>query len=280
MLTFEFCKYTLIMSTIIELHLITYFSIMLFTMLTIKMFLKTKANLGIVVFGSVMFAIIKFLLDLYQIDIIYQLIIIGLYITFTTVVIHKFDHISKLIISSFVVFLYYICLMGINWLISAVLNKDIYYVSNYYLLVILGLNFIIFSLFCLIIYYFKTENPIKLIRNCVLTISNIKIPLTGYIDTGNCLKDPKTNKCVVIVCINALNNFISTQMYSDLIFSKNNSGSFSNIKKLKIQTVSGENTITTFLPQNFEVDGKKIDCLVGITFNKMEYDVLINKWCM
>ncbi len=268
------------MPTIIELHLVTYFSIMMFAMIIIKMVLKTKANIWTLIIGSIMFSIIKFLLDFYSVNLILQLFLMFVYISLTTIILHKLNHFSKLVISALIFFIYYICLVGINWIICCVTKKEIYYISNFYLFIILGLNFIIFSLFCMIIYYFRAENPLILVKSCLLTIKNIKIPLTGFVDTGNCLKDSKSGKDVVVVGINALSGFITSQMYADLLFASNSSGAFDGIKKIRLQTISGENSIAVFSPQKFMVDGKTIDCLVGITAKKMEYDVLINRNCV
>lgn len=268
------------MPTIIELHIITYFSIMLFAMLIIKMFLKTKINIFLLIFVSLMFSIVKFLLDLYMINLCLQLAIMFVYFSLSTIAVHKLNHISKLIISILIFFVYYICLVGINWIICSALKKEIYYISNFYLFIILGLNFVIFSLFMLIISYLRVENPLKLTRDCQMIINNIKIPLLGFVDTGNCLRDDKLGKDVVVVSINALSDFITPQMYADLLFASNSSGAFAGIKKIRLQTVGGENSISAFLPERFVVEGKLLDCLVGITLKKMEYDVLLNKNCI
>lgn len=268
------------MPTIIELHIITYFSIMLFAMLIIKMFLKTKANIFLLIFASLMFAIIKFVLDVYVINLCLQLAIMFVYFALATIAVHKLNHISKLIIAIFIFFVYYICLVGINWIICSALQKDVYYISNFYLFMVLGLNFLIFSIFILIISYLRAENPLKLTRECQIVINNIKIPLTGFVDTGNCLKDDKLGKSVVVVSINAISDFITPQMYADLIFASNSSGAFPRIKKIMFQTISGENSISVFLPNKFMVEGKAVDCLVGITLKKMEYDVLLNQNCI
>lgn len=268
------------MPTIIELHIITYFSIMLFAMLSIKMFLKTQINILLLIFASLMFAIIKFLLDLYMVNWGLQLAIMFVYFSLATIAIHKLNHISKLIVAILVFFVYYICLVGINWIICTAFEKEIYYISNFYLLIILGLNFVIFSLFILIIFYLRTENPLKLTRECYLTINDIKIPLVGFVDTGNCLRDDKLDKDVVVVSINAISDFITPKMYADLVFASNVSGAFSGIKKVQLQTISGENSIPVFTPQKFVVDNKTYNCLVGITFKKIEYDVLLNKNCV
>ena len=269
------------MATFIELHIITYFSMLLFLHLALKMFFKTKAHVFSMVITCLMFAIIKFLLDFYRVSIVWQFAILAVYIIVTTIAVHNLNHISKLIASVFVFLIYYLCLVGINWVITTVvLKQNIYYISNFYLFTILGLNFIIFSLFCIITIYLRGQNLPALTRNCEILIANTKIELTGFIDTGNCLKDYKSNKSILIINLDSIRKYITDKMYADLLLATNCSGEFKDIHKLTYKTIAGTNSITVFNPQRFMVENRIIDCYVGITTTTMLYDVLLNAECI
>lgn len=269
------------MPTIIELYIFAYFSLLLFIMLAVKIFLKTKANIFSMVIACLMFAIIKFLLDFYMLHLAWQVVIIGIYTILSFLVVHKLNHISKLIVSAFIFLIYYLCLAGINWFITVIVFKQqLNYISNYYLIFIIGLNLLIFATFLAVITYLKAENPLKLTQKCELIINNTKIPLIGFLDTGNALKDDKSGESVVVVSIDSLKAYLTDKMYADLIFSTNASGVFNKLHKLKYTTISGTNYITVFKPQSFTVNGNKINCFVGVTIQTMKYDALLSYACI
>lgn len=274
-------QYTFCMPTFIELHLLTYFTMLLFLMLAIKMFLKTKANLFCIVVASAMFAVIKFLLDFYSVNMLWQILSLCIYVLAVTLVVHKLNHITKLVVSVFIFGLYYLCLLGINWFITAfILKQNINYISNFYLFIVIGLNFIVFSLFSVVTMYLQAEKSLKLTQKCFLTINNSKIELLGYLDTGNCLKEPKTSKDVVVVGIDSLKKHLTDKMYADLLFATNVAGVFSQISKLQYSTIGGSNSLTIFKPESFVINGKQIDCFVGVTIKKMQYDALLSSACV
>ena len=265
------------MSTIIELHLLAHFLLLLFASLALKMLLKTKAAIALILINSAMFAIIKFLLDFYCVPLVYQTLIIVLYVLITNLIVHKLNHISKLIISAIIFSLYYLCLNGVKWFVANVIKGiDIYYLNNLYLILLVGFNFMIFALFCAIVEYLKLENPIKLTKKCFLFINSCKIELTGFLDTGNSLKEPKSGKGVVIISLSSLKNYITDKMYADLLFATNVSGSFAEVSKIQFNTIQGSGRLTVFKPKGFEVEGINKDCYVGITIKQMQYDVLLN----
>jgi len=265
------------MSTIIELHLLAHFLLLFFASLALKMFLKTKASLASISINSAMFAIIKFLLDFYCVSFVYQTLIIIVYVLITNLIVHKLNHVSKLIISAVVFGLYYLCLNGVKWFAMYVIKGiSIYYLNNLHLILLVGINFIIFALFCAITEYLKLENPVKLTRKCFLLVNSRKIELTGFLDTGNSLKEPKSGKSVVIISLNSLKNYLTDKMYADLLFATNVSGAFTEVSKIQFNTIQGSGKLTVFKPKCFEVEGVNKDCYVGVTIKQMQYDVLLN----
>ena len=269
------------MPIFIELHLVCHFMLAFFMLLSIKIFLKTKANLWTVVAASLMFAIIKFLMDFYALSTLWQTLIIFIYSLATILVIHKLEHISKLIVSAFIFVIYYLCLTGLHWVITTVvLNQSIIKANNYYLFVMLGFNFIIFGLFCAVTTYLQAEKACQLTRCCKLIINNKQIPITGFIDTGNRLVDSQTNKPVVVVSLDGLKKHVTSKMFADLVCATNVSGVFKDIKKIEYSTISGINHITVFCPQQFLVEQKPINCLIGVTTRAISYDALLYAECM
>ena len=223
-----------------------------------------------------MFAIIKFLLDFYSCNLGLQVLIIAVCFFVSILIVNKLDHISKLIISSFVAVLYYLCLVAINFIITYfIFNSTVYYISNFYLSLQLGLSFFIFALFLIVTQYLKTKNPLKLVHKIYLTIANTKIELTGFLDTGNSLKEPSSGKGVVIVKLESIKPYITQQMYADLMFGVNSSGCFLDIKKIRYSTISGTNFITVFKPAKVELNKNVIDCFIGITMQDILYDALL-----
>lgn len=261
------------MPTIIELHLISHFSVLLFAMLAIKMFYKTKANVFCIALDGIMFAIIKWIVDFYCLSVWLQFIIIFAYLLPTTVIVHKLDHVKKMISAVFLFTIYIFCLSGLALFISQLAKQDLYFSSNMHLFCILGINFIIFGDFCIACEYLKTQNPLKLTCKCFLTIGSKEISLVGYLDSGNVLK--VDGKSVVVVSIFALEKHITDKMYCDLIFATNNSGQFEGIKKINYSTISGKNCMTAFNPVQFKIETKKVDCLVAITTNRLDFDAIL-----
>ena len=265
------------MSTFIELYLLTYFLLLLLCSLALKKFLKTKASCLAMVANSVMFAIIKFLLDFYYVALVYQTIVITLYVLVSNLIVHKLNHVSKLVVSTFLFALYYLCLAGIKHLFTNVCNiTGENNLNNFHLILLLGFNFIIFALSCAVIEYLKLKNPVNLTRKCFLLINSRKIGLTGFLDTGNSLKEPKTGKGVVIISLNSLKKHLTDKMYADLVFATNASGAFADISRIKFNTIQGSGQLTVFKPNKFVVEGSNIDCYVGVTIKQMQYDVLLN----
>ena len=269
------------MLTFIELHLIAYFTLFLFVNLAIKVFMQSKCNLLAIVISSVLFAIIKFLLDFYNVLYLLQILILIIFTMVSFLISFKLNHITKLIVATVIFGLYLLFVGGANWAITLfVFQSQINYISNLYLFFLIGFNFITFATYCMITEYLKSKKPLVLNKKCILFINNDKVVLTGFLDTGNVLKEEKSGKSVVIVSINSIKKYISNKMFADLLFATNSSGEFKDIKKIQYSTISGNNNITVFKPKGFYVDGKKIDCYIGVVFNKINHDVILNVACI
>lgn len=264
------------MAVYIELYFLAYFSLFLFLMFSIKLFLCTKARILSVCAASIMFSIICFLMDFYAISIIWKALIICVYVIALTLVLHKLSHISKLLIAAGIGIFYYFCLGGINWFITTKLLNLPIYINNFYLSLMIGINGIIFSVCFLVCEFMQSEKHFKLARKCVLVIGSQKFELLGFLDTGNLLKEPVSGKSVVIIAIDSLKKGLSNKMYADLLFATNSSGFFNNIQKLKCQTINGVNFVTIFQPKMFSVGGEVVDCFVGVSFQKLRHEVLLN----
>ncbi len=136
------------------------------------------------------------------------------------------------------------------------------------------INYVIFTQF-----YEKIlkNNNYKLLRDCRLFLFDKCINLSGYIDTGNFLKDKNSGKNIVIVNALLIQKHIKkNQMTMSEFLNK------IGYKKLNYSTVSGDSYLYIFKPQNFTVEDKNLDCYVGINFNNTfsNFDCLLDSSCL
>lgn len=96
-----------------------------------------------------------------------------------------------------------------------------------------------------------------------------KINFTALLDSGNRLRDTKTNFPVIIVSENIFKNNFSKGFLIDFFNEKNKEIIYS--RTVQFSTISGErNEMFVFLPDNIYVNGKRCEknILVGITKRK------------
>ena len=255
------------MPTFIELHLLTFFVITILIELSIKHFFQTKSKFWAIFLCAILFAVIKFLMDYFCTNIFSQAVVIFFYFVCSNIVVHKFLHISKLALSLIVGAFYFCLALGLQIVFSKFLSYQVVYqMSNFYLLTLLGFCMICFWLFDLVRAYAIINKSLRLTKLASLQIGEQNIALNGFVDTGNNLVDPKSKLCVVIVNIAAIKKHISTKEYADILFCTNSSEIFDDIHKIKYATISGTDFITVFRPSKFVVDGKNVNCMVGISF--------------
>lgn len=254
------------MPTYIELHLVTYFTIFVLMFLSCKQILKTKATILKIFLAATIFCTIKFMLDYHYASTFAQIAVIFFYFLSSNLVVHKFSHVSKLIVSMLVCMGYYLVLLGLKVLLSQVLQIDkIFHLSNFYLLSILGLSMICYHLLFVIKEYLLDKNYVKLSKVLTVKIDDKNICLNGFVDTGNRLVDPKTNLGVAIVNLSAIKNQISQKIYADILFCTNSSGKLDCIHKIKYTTILGTSFITVFKPTEFVVSGKNFELMIGVS---------------
>lgn len=142
-------------------------------------------------------------------------------------------------------------------------------------------------IFCIILYIFalfmfvRNINKNKFLRehlaNVSLSIKEKHISFYGLIDSGNCLVDPLTRKPVIIVSLDSLKKFLSSEDIDWLIKFK--------CRKIKCDTVSGSGfEIPIFDNKNvmlkFKDRCEDVSCAVGIvdkTFDNGKYDCLLHR---
>lgn len=271
------------MQTIIELHIVVYFFINLFMLLSAKILLKKQTKTIFIVFAAIILCLIKFLMD-YFAAIIYAQFAVIIFATMSAmIIVFKIKHISKLAAYVGIFMMFYGIVFSLQFVIVSVLGQQsINYASNYFLLCQFAFCLIAFSLVLLFSNLFASIKEEQLSRDCQILIANTKINLSGFIDTGNKLIDPKSKKSVIIVNGEAIKPYISSKLYADIMLSTNKTGQIEQIHKIKYSTISETNYITVFKPEEFLVSGKKIDCYVGVAIKSIiqNYDALLNSSCL
>lgn len=88
-----------------------------------------------------------------------------------------------------------------------------------------------------------------------------KISLKALLDTGNTLRESKTEKGVLVVCWNALKKLFNTQKDFNEFMNENKETFIS----IPYKSVSGHFIMPGFLPDVIKVNGKEINVYVGIS---------------
>lgn len=140
---------------------------------------------------------------------------------------------------------------------------------------------------CIILYCFAIFKVVKNIdknkflrehlANVSLIINGKHISFYGLIDSGNCLVDPLTRKPVIIVSLNSLKKFLSSEEIDLLLRLK--------CRKIKFDTVSGSGfEIPVFDNKNITLKFKEkiedVSCVVGIVdknFDNGKFDCLLHR---
>lgn len=268
------------MPTVIELHILTYFCLFFLMSKSVKILLKTCGKTWAMLLSSAVFCVIKFLMDYFNANIYAQIAVVFFYVLTANLGVHKFSHVYGLIASSCIFGFYYACLMGLNAGLCLIIGVNMHYISNLYLVLVCGINLIMYSLLNVFKEYYKLKSNLKLTKLCTLKVGNRKMQFSGFVDTGNSLKDPVSGKSVVIISMQILKKALSNQMYADILFATNASGNFLDIHKIKYATISGTNFITVFKPQSFLAEGKIVDCYIGVSSTEIACGALLNVACL
>ena len=268
------------MPTVIELYILSYALLFFLMAKSVKAILKTPAKTWAILVCALVFSIIKFLMDYFSTVLVAQIFVVFFYCLTANLGLNKFSHVSGLIIGNTIFAIFYICLLGINAGLSLIAGYDIYYISNLYLVLVCGISLIVYSLIEVFLEYSKLKNNIKLTKLCTLKIGGRSVQFSGFVDTGNSLKDPVSGKSVVIVSISLIKKYLTTQMYADILFATNASGHFDSIHKIKYSTISGTNFITVFKPNYFTAENKQIECYIGVSANEIGCGALLNVACL
>lgn len=144
----------------------------------------------------------------------------------------------------------------------------------------------------------KRKDKIKYLRTINIKIKDKKFSLVGFIDTGNELKDPLTNKSVIIVSISSLKNIIEENIHKDILdFYLNEDKDYEklllkysdeyNLRAIKFKTINTSgNTMICIVPDciHLQIDKKteiKLEAILGLNPNNMsnmgEYEALLYK---
>lgn len=176
-------------------------------------------------------------------------------------------------------FSYFIKNMGYFYMVSIILGGFLYYLNIEFSykqegLVFyhhgLSINFVILVIISPIILYNYIRQArffrksVSYYHNVSLMYKGIKYNLFGYLDTGNTLKSPYSNKCVSIINKNILTDISD----SDVIY-------------IKTSTVSSSKLMKCIKVSYLKIDNKYIyDALVGISYEDILFDgvdILLNR---
>lgn len=271
------------MHTFIELHLIAYFLFCVVILSIISKFNNTASKTYLNVVCSSIFCVVKFLMDYFHTIIYLQFIVLFFILISSIFVTFRPKHISLLKDNVFVLIASVISVLGVQYIINnLILGTNIYYISNYYLLMLIGVSLVTYFGFNIIKSYLTNKKPIILSKQCKLCISEKYIDIIGYVDTGNNLVDNITKLNVVIVNFSCIKNYLSEKMIADILLSTNSCGEFVDLRKIKYTTVGGTDYMTIFKPKSFSVDGKPINCYIGVSVKSciVGYDALLNSACL
>jgi len=164
------------------------------------------------------------------------------------------------------------------YLVSMLLGGAIYYLKNQFSYTNNGLvfnhhplriSYVIVILIGLLIYnkYLKYFKELKTnysnYYKCEIFIENNHLTLTAFLDTGNKLKDPYSNKNIILLDKNKLLNINITKPIYIPYNSLNNHGLLECYKaeKLIIDGKENKNFLIGISNENFFIDG--IDCIIN-----------------
>lgn len=271
------------MPTYIELYLLSYLLVNFFMFMSCMVLLKKHTKVVWLVLASLLLSIMKLLMDIFFAPIYLQIAVIFLCTASLMIILFKVNHICRLWPFIALILVYYSGIFALQTVLSVILSsKLINYISNYYLLCQLGFSFITFAFILIFDEYKHLSKQENFIKNCVLQIDGKQIKLVGFVDTGNKLVDGKSKLGVVIVNFQSIKRYLSKKSYADIILSTNSSKTFEDMRKLKCTTMGGTNYLTIFKPEQFFVETKQIDCMIGIAINSQidDYDALLNASCL
>ncbi|MBQ8468901.1 MAG: sigma-E processing peptidase SpoIIGA [Clostridia bacterium] len=270
------------MPTFLELYLVCNFVLNMLAIFVCKKVFKGKAGLIKICLFCLVQTTIKFLLDYFKTNLVAEMLVVFFSSLSGLIIVFGLNHISKLIKFGAVYFAFLVLVLGGQFVLSVVTHQTaINYISNRYLLLQASLGIVAYSISHLLVDYFSLKRDFLLTRDCTLEIGDSKIAITGFIDTGNKLVDPESNKGVVIVNLSAVKTHLPTNVYADIVLATNSCGKLEKIHKIKYITISGTNFITVFKPSQFLVSGRPIDCFVGICTDSTikSHDALLNASC-
>lgn len=143
---------------------------------------------------------------------------------------------------------------------------------GFYCIILYFLIKLIYSTLRFVFYpYLKNERI-----ECKIVLGTKELKINAFLDTGNLLKDAKSNLPVVICEIWAFNDVFSKEDFYNLLSFKEIER-FENFHYITYTTINGkQKKIAIFKPNNFfikNLKGKyvKCDCFVGLEFNKIFY---------
>ena len=226
-----------------------------FLLLFVKLILKRNVRLYRIIIGS-LFGSLTTILVIFNINYIVLTILKIIVSVFMVIISFGYRDIKYLITNFIYLFMISFILGGILILVKNSVSK-----IQYLLIALLLTPLLIFT-------FYRQNKKIKmqytLYHSVTIVISYITISITGFLDSGNKLKDPVTKKNIIIVSKNKLKgiNKIRSPMY------------------VPVKTISGSDLIECYKPDMIKIDGKKINnYLIGRckTNIKMEgIDCLLN----
>lgn len=167
------------------------------------------------------------------------------------------------------------------YLVSMIMGGGIYFLKDS-----LSLNYIIILILSLILYliYIKSFKDLKInynnYYNCHLYFDDYNyISLSAFLDTGNKLKDPYSNKSIILVAKNRLSNVkIRSPIYVPYN-SLNNHGLLTCFKpsKIVIDGLENKNFLVGISEEKMFIDG--IECIINLNILEgLKWKILLKKY--
>ena len=118
---------------------------------------------------------------------------------------------------------------------------------------------------CLI---FRFIRKYKLRRNVMTVTTNKGVKrLTVLSDSGNMLKDPINGLPVIVASVNELKDIIPQNVFFALGLSKEYD-TVSNVYTIPYKTIAGSGILYGFRPDQCQINGKDIDCIIALCNNE------------
>lgn len=254
------------MKIYLDLLFLLNFSFDFLLLLAVSILLRRNVKLRRIIFGAFLGSLSIFILFLNINS--FQLFLFKVFISIIMIV-TSFGYKNKKYFVRNIMYLYMISIVLGGFLYY--LNLEFSYKNEGIIFYHHGLsvNYIILIIIAPIVIYTYVRQGIRLKNNYnnyykveLYLGDDIKIMLTGFLDTGNDLKDPYKKRPVILVNKNLINNIDDFKFCLIPYITVNGKGLLKCItaEKLKIEGVYKTNFLVGILEENISIDG--VDCIL------------------